>query len=126
MNIITLIVALLQMRGSSLTGNPWTDVFLDKMVGIESWFYHVAWWVWGVALAVFLIVVIVKLITKSGFDGLGLFSGCVVVLLLLWPLAEWFSLFLISGMANNFNATGITNMVPFILYLLFYLPFGTG
>jgi hypothetical protein len=126
MNIITAIVALFQMNGSNLTGNPWTDVFLDKMVGIETWFYNIAWWVWAVAIVIALILIVANKIFDIGIES-GLSCGCVAFMLILWPLMEWISVFLIRGAADNFNATvGVTNGVPFVIYLLLYITFGAG
>jgi hypothetical protein len=126
MYIITIIISLFQMDGSGLAGNAWIDAFLDKMVGVETMFYNIAWWIWGIFAAITIIIVIAKFVFKASILELGFVSGCLAVVLLLWPLAEWISVFLIRGLANNFSAAGITNLGPFILYLLLYLSIGAG
>lgn len=127
MNLLTLIISLIQMRGSELTGNAWTDAFLDRMVGVEQMFFNISWGIWAIIIALFLIGALAKHFVGIDFDGLGWGCGCLSALLLAWPLMEWISLFLIQGMANNFNAeVGLANPVAFVIYLLLYISFGAG
>ncbi len=127
MHLVTIIISLFQMSGSTLMGNAWFDAFLDKMVGVEQWFYSFAWWIWAIVVLLAVIALVAKYIFKVDMFGIGLGLGCVSIVLLVWPLAEWVSLLLIKGMADNFNATdGIYNPVPFIVYALLYLLFGAG
>lgn len=126
MYIITALVALFQMRGSELAGNSWTDAFLDKMVGVESFFYNFAWWVWAIAIIVAIILIAANKIYDFGIEG-GWGCGCLAIVLVLWPLMELLSVFLITGVADNFSAAaGVTNVAPFIIYLLLYLSIGAG
>jgi len=127
MYIITLIVALVQMSSSTLTGNAWIDLFLDKMVGIEGWFLSLAWWVWGIALALTLIVVGLAFIGKLDLKEVSLGCGCLPVILLAWPLLEWLSLVLIEGMATSFDPVlGVVNAGKFVICLVIYLILGAG
>ena len=134
MNVITFIIALIQMGSSKLENNPWTDALLDKMVGIEAWFYGISWWVWGVFLFIAIGVTALMFIYKkkmalprqSGCGCLSITPIAMGIVFLIWPLAEWLSLFIITGLADSFGPEGITNTGKFISYLFLYVLFGVG
>ena len=124
MYLLTLLFAWLQMRGSQLVGNAWWDVFLDKMVGVETFFYHASWWVWGVAVVVGIIMVLLGVIGRSSeftLSSLGCLS-CGGVILLLWPLFEYLSVLTIAGMADGFGPVGVING-GFYICLVLYVSF---
>ncbi len=128
MYILTALIALFQMIGSPLTGNAWTDAFLDKMVGVETMFMGLAWWIWGIAIVLAIAGFIVNRFFNVDFGfEIGIGCGCAAIILLVWPLLEMLSVFLVSGVADNFNPeTGVTNPAAFIIYLLLYLSLGAG
>jgi len=135
MYIITLIVALFQMRGSALTGNAWIDAFLDQMVAVEGWFFGASWLIWILVIGVVALIAYLFWSGKISIDwndysciiaaGLIFVAGSVVIAALLWPLWEGISFFLIQGMATSFDPVlGITNMGAFVICFLAYLWLG--
>jgi len=126
MYILTLLFAWLQMRGSELTGNAWWDLFLDKMVGVETWFYHASWWIWGAFILLGLVMVILGVLGRSRDLALSSLScvGCLGAVLLLWPLFEYLSVLTVTGMADAFGPAGVINGGFYIA--LFIYAFFTG
>ena len=127
MYILTVLIAWIQMRGSELLGNAWMDAFLNKMVGVEGWFLAASWWVWGIIVAVTIIAAVLSLLGTVDLSEMSVGCGCIAGILLLWPLLEWISYQLVSGMANSFDPVqGVVNAGSFVICLLLYLWLGAG
>ncbi len=129
MSYISLFVALLQTMGSTLTGAPWWDLYLDNLVGVETWFYHASWWIWGIALVIAIVFVVLAYLGGENKDagiGAGLGCGCLMIVLLTLPLWEWITLKLAQGMASAIDPTGVVNQGQLIMNALLYALLGTG
>lgn len=96
MYFFTLLYALWQMAGSTLTGNAWTYAFLEKLVGVNQFLFNVSWIVPVVVLVVGLGIAALSLFGKSAelFSSSLSCMGCAMVFLVLFPLGQWIALFL--------------------------------
>lgn len=125
MSWLSLLIALFQVRNSSLVGNArWFD-YLTHVVGVEKFFFTFSWIIFGVAI----VVVIVLAILSRGefFNGL----GCMAIMILVWlgtlPLFEWITLSLAKGALANFDpVVGIVNQGSFFINAGLYLLLGGG
>lgn len=124
MSYLSLIIAAIQMRNSSLTGNAWFDGFLNNLVGVETWFYHASWVIWGIA--VFLGIVAMIWLGKDAVMEMGCFVIGIAVVLLLLPLFEYITMNLAMGMASAVTPEGVVNQGQLIVNGLLYLLIGTG
>ncbi len=128
MYLITVLLALLGMDGSTLTGDAWTHEFLTKLVGTEQMFFNLSWIIPVIVIVIGLIVVGLGLMGKSSelaSSGISC-MGCALFFLIFWPVLEWISLFLAQGMLANFSATAGVLSPGFWIYLVLYLGFGAG
>jgi len=130
MSYLSLLIALFMMSKApaALTSNGWTDRYLDNLVGVETFFLTISWWIFGIVLAAAIVFVIVSFLKHSeGLFGFGMFSGCVALTLLTLPLWEYLTLFLAKNMASAFDPVlGITNTSEFYINLLIFILIGIG
>lgn len=125
MSWLSLLIALLQIRNSTLVGNAWWFDFFTHVVGVEQFFLGLSWFIFGIAL-----VGVIILALMGAFKGL-LQGGCTIVAFLVWlltlPLFEWITLSLAKGVLANFDPViGIVNQGSFFVNAALYLLLGGG
>lgn len=134
MSYLSALIAWFQIRSSELVGDPWWDAYLDKLVGVENWFYHLGWWIFGIVLGTAVILFVLSLLGVSSRRLRSLRSlasgsfgcGCAALILLFWPLLEYITLSLARGMASSFGPEGTINQGKFVMSLVLYILLGAG
>lgn len=125
MSWLSLLIALFQVRNSTLVGNAWWFDFFRHVVGVEQFFLGLSWFIFGIAL-VGVIIMVVMGAFRDFLDG-----GCFAVMFLGWlitlPLFEWVTLSLAKGVLANFDPViGIVNQGSFFINAALYLLLGGG
>lgn len=128
MSYISLIIALIQtMSQGNIPPDAWLDVYLNNLVGVETWFFNASWWIFGIFLTIAVVFLVIGAIRKNlEFASAGIGCGCVTLFVLLLPLMEWWTKFLATGMASAVDPTGIVNTGKFWICLILYLLTGAG
>lgn len=125
MSYISLLIALIGMNGSSLTGDAWTDAFLDLLVQTEHDFFVLF-------QGIFLICIILGglFFVVNRFRGASqapsLIFGCLGLVPFGLMIAEWITLQLAQSMAAAYTAEGIVNQGQFFISAVLFLLLGAG
>lgn len=128
MSYFSLFIAYLQSRKSDLVGDAWWDLFLDKLVGVEAWFYHLSWFIWAVLLVVGIAVTVwfAYVYGKEALLGMGCIVIAGAVIILAFPFFEWATWQLAIGMADSVTPDGVVNQGKLIMSAILYFLIGAG
>lgn len=131
MSYFSILIAAIQtwQQDSTFVKGTWFYHFLQNLVGVETWFMNLAWWIFGIAVVGLIVVLILGALGRSPelFAGGGITCGCIAAFLFLLPLFEWITLNLARAMASAVDPTGaIIEPGKLIVFGLIYLAIGAG
>lgn len=127
MSWLSALIALFTTR-DDVTGTLWNDAYFDRLVVVETWFFHASWWIWGIGIVVGIIIALLIGYTLSSGSGrvVSCQVGCLGIVFLLLPLLEYITMRLAMSMASAYGPEGVINQGKLIISAALYLFLGVG
>lgn len=130
MSYLSFIIALLQLLNQGgtqgLTLYQGLDIYLDLVVGVERFFLNLSL---GFMIIVLIVGAVIAVLSSGSWresvSGLG--CGCyLLILAFIWPVLEFITFWIATGLADSVTAAGIIDPTKFWLLVILMALIGVG